>query len=40
VAVAETGHAAIERAAELHPDVMLVDLGLPDGISGETRDSG
>ncbi len=30
VAVAGTGREAIERAAELHPEVMLVDLGLPD----------
>lgn len=30
VAVAETGREAIERAAELRPEAMLVDLGLPD----------
>jgi len=30
VAVAGTGREAIERAVEMHPEVMLVDLGLPD----------
>ncbi|MGH7312493.1 MAG: hybrid sensor histidine kinase/response regulator, partial [Candidatus Rokuibacteriota bacterium] len=30
VAVATTGREAIERAAELRPEVMLIDLGLPD----------
>jgi signal transduction histidine kinase len=30
VAVAGTGREAIERAAELNPEVMLIDIGLPD----------
>jgi signal transduction histidine kinase/DNA-binding response OmpR family regulator len=30
VAVAETGREAVRRVAELRPDVMIVDLGLPD----------
>jgi CheY-like chemotaxis protein len=30
VAVAETGREAVSRVAELRPDAMIVDLGLPD----------
>jgi DNA-binding NarL/FixJ family response regulator len=32
---AESGHAAIERAVELRPDVVLLDLRLPDMLAPE-----
>jgi DNA-binding NarL/FixJ family response regulator len=35
VGSAESGRAALERAAELHPDLVLLDLRLPDMLAPE-----